>query len=69
MIRNLIGKLVLATEEDNDGNEFNVMGIILDERGMQYHVAWTDNYTGWYDKYKINTFRKNLREKRKSNED
>ena len=65
MIRSLIGKLVLASEDD-DGNEFDVVGIIFEERGAEYHVAWTDNYTGWYDKYKINTFRKNLREKRKT---
>jgi hypothetical protein len=65
MIRSLIGKLVLASEDDDDGNEFDVVGIIFEERGAEYHVAWTDNYTGWYDKYKINTFRKNLREKRR----
>lgn len=70
MICNLIGKLVLASDEDDTGNECNILGIILQERGLaQYYVAWNDGYTGWYEKDKINVFRRNLSEKRKSNED
>lgn len=67
MIRNLIGKLVLASDEDDFGNESNILGIILRKSNLdQYYVTWNDGYKGWYDKHKINVFRRNLREKRKT---
>jgi hypothetical protein len=57
-----IGDLVFSVDNDRQGNEYSVIGVISDIKDGAYQVYWSDGFAldELYDERRITMFREEL---------